>query len=132
MMEMVNGLYKIKEKQGFVPAPDWRFTLESLLQILAPFAPHITEELWHELGHNDTIHIDHWPKWDEQYLTSDTVTIIVQVNGKLRSKLELPISMDQQGVEKAALADENVQRFTQNKPPKKMVYIPGKLINIVV
>jgi leucyl-tRNA synthetase len=132
MMEMVNGLYKIKEKQGFMPAPDWQFTLESLLQILAPFAPHMTEELWHELGHNDTIHIDHWPKWDEKYLTSDTVTIIVQVNGKLRSKLELPISTDQQGVEKTALADENVQRFTQNKPPKKMVYIPGKLINIVV
>ncbi len=132
MMEMVNGLYKIKEKQGFMPAQDWRFTLESLLQILAPFAPHMTEELWHELGHNDTIHIDHWPKWDEKYLTSDTVMIIVQVNGKLRSKLELPISTDQQGVEKAALADENVQRFTQNKPPKKMVYIPGKLINIVV
>ena len=56
----------------------------------------------------------------------------MQVNGKLRSKLELPISTDQQGVEVAALADENVQRFTQNKPPKKMVYIPGKLINIVV
>lgn len=132
MMEMVNGLYKIKESHGIQASAIWRFTLESLLQILAPFAPHITEELWQELGHTDTIHVNHWPKWDEKYLKSDTTTIIVQVNGKLRSKLELPVDIDQQGVETAALADENVQKFTNNKPPKKMVYVPGKLVNIVV
>ena len=132
MMEMVNGLYKIKEAQGIQASATWWFTLESLLQILAPFAPHITEELWHELGHTDTIHVNHWPKWDEKYLKSDTMTIIVQVNGKLRSKLKLPVDTDRQGVEAAALADENVQKFTNNKPPKKMVYVPGKLVNIVV
>ena len=60
------------------------------------------------------------------------MTIIVQVNGKLRAKLELSSDMDKQGVEEAALADENVQKFTNNKPPKKMVYVPGKLVNIVV
>lgn len=132
MMEMVNGLYKFKESHGMQASETWRFTLESLLQILAPFAPHITEELWHELGHTDTIHVNHWPKWDEKYLKSDTMTIIVQVNGKLRSKLKLPVDTDRQGVEAAALADENVQKFTNNKPPKKMVYVPGKLVNIVV
>jgi len=132
MMEMVNGLYKIKGAQSIQASATWRFTLESLLQILAPFAPHITEELWQELGHTDTIHVNHWPKWDEKYLKSDTMTIIVQVNGKLRSKLKLPADIDQQGVEIAALADENVQKFTNNKPPKKMVYVPGKLVNIVV
>ena len=132
MMEMVNGLYKIKESQGIDTSDEWRFALESLIQILAPFAPHITEELWHEMGHDDTVHVGHWPKWDEKYLKSDTMTIIVQVNGKLRAKLELPSDMDKQGVEAAALADENVQKFTNNKPPKKMVYVPGKLVNIVV
>ena len=132
MMEMVNGLYKIKEAQSIQASATWRFTLESLLQILAPFAPHITEELWHELGHTDTIHVNHWPKWDEKYLVSDVMTIIVQVNGKLRSKLELPTDIDQQGVEAAALADANVQKFTNNKPPKKMVYVPGKLLNVVI
>ena len=132
MMEMVNGLYKIKESHGIDTSDEWRFALESLIQILAPFAPHITEELWHEMGHNDTVHVGHWPKWDEKYLKSDTMTIIVQVNGKLRAKLELPSDMDKQGVEEAALADENVQKFTNNKPPKKMVYVPGKLVNIVV
>ena len=132
MMEMVNGLYKIKESQEIDMSDEWRFALESLIQILAPFAPHITEELWHEMGHDDTVHVGRWPKWDEKYLKSDTMTIIVQVNGKLRAKLELPSDMDKQGVEAAALADENVQKFTNNKPPKKMVYVPGKLVNIVV
>ncbi len=132
MMEMVNGLYKIKESHGIDTLDEWRFALESLIQILAPFAPHITEELWHEMSHDDTVHVGHWPKWDEKYLKSDTMTIIVQVNGKLRAKLELSSDMDKQGVEAAALADENVQKFTNNKPPKKMVYVPGKLVNIVV
>ena len=132
MMEMVNGLYKIKESQEIDMSDEWRFALESLIQILAPFAPHITEELWHEMGHDDTVHVGRWPKWDEKYLKSSVMTIIVQVNGKLRAKLELPSDMDKQGVETAALADENVQKFTNNKPPKKMVYVPGKLVNIVV
>lgn len=132
MMEMVNGLYKFKESHGMQASETWRFTLESLLQILAPFAPHITEELWRELGHADTIHVNHWPKWDEKYLVSDVMTIIVQVNGKLRSRLELPADIDRQGVEEAALADANVQKFTNNKPPKKMVYVPGKLLNVVI
>ena len=132
MMEMVNGLYKFKETHGIQASETWRFALESLLQILAPFAPHITEELWQELGHTDTIHVDHWPKWDEKYLTSDTMTIIVQVNGKLRAKLELPADADKDAIEQAALADENVIKFTSNKPPKKVIYVPKKLVNIVV
>ena len=132
MMEMVNGLYKFKESHGMQALETWRFTLESLLQILAPFAPHITEELWHELGHTDTIHVNHWPKWDEQYLVSDVMTIIVQVNGKLRSKLELPADIDQQGVEAAALADEKVCSYLDARAPKKVIYVPGKLVNIVV
>lgn len=132
MMEMVNGLYKFKESHGMQVSETWRFTLESLLQILAPFAPHITEELWQELGHTDTIHVNHWPKWDEQYLVSDVMTIIVQVNGKLRSKLELPTDIDQQGVEAAALADEKVCSYLDTRTPKKVIYVPGKLVNIVV
>ena len=132
MMEMVNGLYKFKETHGIQSSETWRFSLESLLQILAPFAPHITEELWHELGRTDTIHVDHWPKWDEKYLTSDTMTIIVQVNGKLRAKLELPADTNQDTIEQAALADENVIKFTSNKPPKKVIYVPKKLVNIVI
>ena len=132
MMEAVNGLYKLKETSAISRSEAWQFAIESLLQILAPFAPHITEELWHELGHNETIHIDHWPKWDDRFIQSSTMTIIVQVNGKLRAKLELPVDVDQQTVESEALADVNVQKFLDNKKPTKVVYIPGRLVNIVV
>ena len=132
MMEAVNGLYKLKETSAISRSEAWQFAIESLLQILAPFAPHITEELWHELGYNETIHIDHWPKWDDRFIQSSTMTIIVQVNGKLRAKLELPVDVDQQTVESEALADVNVQKFLDNKKPTKVVYIPGRLVNIVV
>jgi leucyl-tRNA synthetase len=98
---------------------------------LAPFAPHITEELWQDLGHTDTIHRDHWPKWDDSLIQSDMMTIIVQVNGKLRAKLELPVDVDQKTVESEALANANVQKFLDNKKPTKVVYIPGRLVSIV-
>ena len=132
MMEMVNGLYKFKESHGVQASETWRFILESLLQILAPFAPHITEELWHELGHTDTIHVNHWPKWDEKYLVSDVMTIIVQVNGKLRSRLELPADADKETIEQRALDDEKVCAYLDARTPKKVIYVPGKLVNIVV
>ena len=132
MMEMVNGLYKFKESHGMQASETWRFTLESLLQILAPFAPHITEELWHELSHTDTIHVDHWPKWDEKYLTSDTMTIIVQVNGKLRSRLELPVDADKETIGQRALNDEKVRAYLDARTPKKVIYVPKKLVNIVI
>ena len=132
MMEMVNGLYKIKESDGISQSDEWKFALESLLQILAPFAPHITEELWSELGHTDTIHRDHWPKWDEKYLQSDTVTVIVQVNGKLRSKIELPPDADRTVAEATALADEHVAKFVGDQAPQKIIYVPGRIVNIVV
>lgn len=130
MMEMVNALYKIKEADGMAQSAEWTFALESLLQILAPFAPHITEELWHELGHSETIHVDHWPKWDDSFIQSSVMTVIVQVNGKLRAKLELSTDADEDAVKQAALADENVQRFVGGEP-KKIIYISGKLVNIV-
>ena len=131
MMEMVNALYKVKESVGITDTDVWRFALESLLQILAPFAPHITEELWHELGYEDTIHVDHWPKWDDSQIQSDTMMIIVQVNGKLRAKLELPVDTDEETIKKTALDDENVRRFIDSEP-KKVIYVAGKLVSVVV
>ena len=132
MMELVNGLYRIKESDGVASTIEWRFAIESLLQILAPFAPHITEELWSQLGHDDTIHVDHWPQWDDVYLQSATMTIVVQVNGKLRSKVELPADADESAVKTAALADEHVQKFIGEKEPTKVIYISGRLVNVVV
>jgi leucyl-tRNA synthetase len=132
MMEAVNTYYKLKESGQFGKSAEWQFALESLLQVLAPFAPHITEELWHQLGHDNTIHVDSWPKWDDKYLVTSIMTVIVQVNGKLRAKLMLPAGANEEEVKAQALAQPNVQNFVGGKQPAKVVYVPGRLVNIVV
>ena len=131
MMEAVNSYFKLKEK-GIGKSSAWTFAIESLLQVLSPFAPHITEELWHQIGHDDTIHIDHWPKWDNQYLQTDTVTVVVQVNGKLRAKISVPKSIGEEEAKRLALDEENVKIFVGDKKPTKVIYVPGRLVSIVV
>jgi leucyl-tRNA synthetase len=100
--------------------------------LLSPIVPHITHELWHVLG-QESLLLDHgWPKVDEAALVKDSLQIIVQVNGKLRSRVEVPASADKSQVEAAAFADENVLRFTEGKQIIKVIVVPGKLVNIVV
>jgi len=132
MMEAVNSYYKLKETYGIGKSAAWQFAVESLLQVLAPFAPHITEELWQQLGHEQTIHKDTWPEWDEQYLVSETMTIVVQVNGKVRATLELAKDNTKEAIEAAALSDEKVASFVGDKKPAKVIYVPGRLVNIVL
>jgi leucyl-tRNA synthetase len=132
MMEAVNDLYKVKEQDHFANAQEWQFALESLLQLLAPFAPHVTEELWQQLGHNSSIHTSEWPKYDEQYLVSDTMTIAVQVNGKLRGELELHVDTDEAGIVEAAKANDKVKAYIDGKEVVKTIYVPGKILNIVI
>ena len=132
MMETVNELYKLKMRLAYTTAPEtWRWAVETLLQLLAPFAPHITEELWETLGHDKSIHISEWPKYDNKYLTNDTMTIVVQVNGKLRAQLELPVDADEATVVAAARAQEKVQPLISGEP-RKTIYVPKKLVNFVV
>lgn len=132
MMEDVNELYKIKADHGFKSGQHWQFAIESLLQLLAPFAPHMTEELWHDLGHADTIHVDHWPKLDEKYLKVESVTIVVQVNGKVRAQLELPLNTAEDEIVGAAKADSKIVPYLEGKEIKKSVYVPDKLVNFVI
>jgi leucyl-tRNA synthetase len=133
LMEAVNELYKHKTTIRFEQAPQaWEETLATLLQLLAPFAPHITEELWQQLGRQGSIHTSDWPIHDEQYLTSDTMTIVVQVNGKLRSQLQLPADADEAQVLAAASSDPKVQAALADQPIKKRIYIPKKLVNFVI
>ncbi len=132
MMEAVNNYYKLKVQYPVGKSPAWTYAVESLLQILSPFAPHITEELWSQMGHTDTIHVDHWPTWDNQYLQMDTITIVVQVNGKLRAKLSVVSDATEDDIKQLALNDANVQIFMGNKKPTKVIYVPGRLVNIVV
>lgn len=132
MMECVNELYKIKAKQGFADRANWEFALKSLTQLLAPFAPHIAEEVWHDLGETSSIHVDHWPVHDEQYLVSDSMTIVVQVNGKVRAQITVPIDTSEDSLKELAINEDNVLKHLDGRQPKKVIYVPKKLINVVV
>ncbi len=132
LMEFTNELYKIKAEKGFVAGKSWQFALNSLLQLLAPFAPHITEELWHQLGNEDSIHTSEWPAWDEQYLVTDTITVVVQVNGKVRAQLQVAADATEEDVITAAKADQKVAGYLEGATMRKTIYVPGKLISFVV
>lgn len=131
MMQCTNDLYKLSAEHKFNDRQNWQFALESLVMMVAPFAPHIAEELWRTLGHEDSVHVDHWPVFDKQYIEQDTVTIVVQVNGKVRANLQLSATATEEEVKTAALADENVKKYATGSV-KKTIYVPGKLINLVV
>ncbi len=103
-----------------------------VLRLLSPIAPHITHELWRGLGYGDDILHAAWPVVDESALVRDSIELVIQVNGKLRGKIELPASTDKAAIEAAALANENVQKFTEGKEVAKVIVVPGKLVNIVV
>jgi leucyl-tRNA synthetase len=129
LMEYVNELYKLKTS-GF--SAEWQEPLETLVQLLAPFAPHMSAELWQQIGKGDSIDTVSWPSWSEDSLVAETVTIIVQVNGKLRAKLVVPKESTQEEIEQIALTDSNVANFVGEQKPTKIIYVPGRLVNIVV
>ncbi len=110
-----------------------RAILEPLTILLSPFAPHICEELWQTaLGHSQTIFDASYPDFDDKYLVESTFEYPVSVNGKLRFKLELPLGIPNTEIEAAALADQNTAKFLAGTTPKKVVVVPGKIINIVI
>ncbi len=132
MMESVNSYLKLKEEVGIGKNDTWQFAIESLLQVLAPFAPHITEELWQQLGHTDTIHVDHWPEWDETHLISEVMKIPVQVNGKVRVTLEVNKNISEEEVTKLAQDDSKIKSYLADKKLTKAIYVPGRIVNLVV
>ncbi len=133
VMEAVNELYRLKVTVPFGAAPEaWRWAIESLLLLLAPFVPHITEELWMQLGHTDSIHLAKWPVYEEQYLTSDRMTIVIQINGKVRSQIEVSSSATEEEVTAQAKEDKKAVVYLTNQTPKKTIYVPGKLVNFVL
>jgi len=109
-----------------------RAVLEQFVLLLAPYAPHLAEELWQKLGHPGSLTQAPWPVLDERYLVEDLVTYVVQVNGKVREKLEVPADADEDAVRQAALASEKVQGWLEGKTLVKTVFVPGKLVGLVV
>jgi leucyl-tRNA synthetase len=99
---------------------------------LAPVAPHLAEELWARLGRPYSIHQQPWPAFDPAALVTDEITLVVQVNGKVRDRITVPVGIDQEEARRRALASETVQRHLEGKAPRQVVYVEGRLINIVV
>ncbi len=124
MMEYSNHLTGLKVRP--------RSALEPFVLLLAPFAPHIAEELWLALGHEKSLAYEPWPVFDESLTRADEVEIPVQINGKLRAKLKAPLGITKAALEAAALADSRVQELIKGKKVLRVIVVPGKLVNIVV
>ena len=131
IMELVNALYQYHEKGGR-HAGILGAVIEDLLLLLAPFAPHIAEELWQELGKEGSVHKAAWPDYDPEALALDEVEVVLQVNGKVRGRITVPSTMSQEEVQDTVLAMERAKQLVEGKTVVKVISVPGKLINIVV
>ncbi|MDY6835991.1 MAG: leucine--tRNA ligase [Chloroflexota bacterium] len=131
LMEYTNYLTKVLETK-LVGEADWREASNALLLLLAPTAPHLTEELWNRIGESYSIHNQPWPRWDEEFTREDQFTLVVQVNGKLRDKVDVPVSIGESEARELALNREKVKAHLDGKQIAHVIYVPGRLVNIVV
>ena len=129
-MELVNNITSFSQKDENPGV--MREALESLVRLLTPFVPHICSELWETMGHSQKLEQVGWPEYDDQALVEEEVLVVVQVNGKVRGKVKVPAEASEDQVKEAALSEQNVQRFTEGKTVRKVIVIPGKLVNVVV
>jgi leucyl-tRNA synthetase len=132
MMELLNSLYKYdsdtaEKNLGFLEE-----VVSTLIRLLAPFAPHFAEEMWEKLGYSYSIFNQPWPKFEQSALVKDVVELGVQVNGKVRAKIEVPSDMSNEDIEKTVLADNNIISLFDGKSVKKVIIVKGRLVNIVV
>lgn len=132
IMELVNAMYQFKDSHETVQAELANELVQKLLLLLAPFTPHITEELWHEVGFEGSIHQQDWPVYEEAALVIDEIEIAIQVNGKVRDKITIPVDMPKAELEVLALDLDRVKEFTTDKTVAKVIIIPNKIVNIVV
>lgn len=132
IMELVNAMYQYKDGHDAVQGDLAEELVQKLLLLLAPFTPHITEELWHECGYEGSVHQQVWPTYEEKALAVDEVEIAVQVNGKVRDKLTVAVNMDKAALEEQAKALPRVQEFIDGKNVVKVIVVPNKIVNIVV
>jgi leucyl-tRNA synthetase len=131
LMEFVNELYQLRER-GATESPAWRESLESLALMLAPSAPHLGEELWHRLGKEYSVHQQNWPSFDPALTVEETVELAVQINGKVRDRIETAVDAEEEAVLELAMASERVRDAVGSKQVRKVIYVPGRILNIVV
>jgi len=131
LMEFTNALIKVKGTQVY-GTEAWEEAVETLLLLLAPCCPHIAEELWARADRPYSIHQQSWPQFNPDLAADEVITLIVQINGKLRARIEAPADISEEAAREAALSDENIQRYIGDKETRKVIYVPGRLVNIVV
>ena len=131
LMELNNALVKAKETPLF-GTPAWEEAVQSLLLMLAPACPHVAEELWVRTGQTYSVHQQPWPTWDPEVAAEEMITLVVQVNGKVRDRLNVPVGIDDETARSRALESEGVRRHTEGKQIVKVVIVPGRLVNVVV
>ncbi len=131
LMSLRNDLAKVF-REHTVSRTAWDEAIDTLLLLLAPIAPHVTEELWHLRGHDSSIHLEAWPEADPDIAAEDTITMVIQVNGKVRDRVDVPADITVSDAEAAALASERIQKWTSEGTIRKVIARPPNLVNIVV
>jgi leucyl-tRNA synthetase len=131
LMEFTNALYKARES-GLAGTPAWDEARHSLILLIAPVAPHMAEELWARTGHPYSVHQQRWPVADPALAAEDEVEVVLQVNGKVRDKLTVPVNADEEALRSLAMASERVQGHVGDRSIRKVIVVPGKLVNVVV
>ena len=130
LMEFTNYLAKVRET-GLVTESAWKETIDALLLLLAPTTPHQAEELWQKIGHEYSIHNQSWPRWDEKLAKDEEITLVVQVNGKLRDRIAVPVSITEAEARELALESQRVKAYLEGKELLKTIYVSGRLVNFV-
>jgi leucyl-tRNA synthetase len=130
LMELSNEMMKLKDK--LYGSPAWNEAVEVYIQMLAPVAPHISEEMWSLLGKPYSVHTSRWPAVDEQAAAVDEITLVLQVNGKVRDRITVPVDISESDAREHALANESVQKLLEGREPRQVIYVKGRLVNVVI
>ena len=131
LMQYTNHLTD-KRSDSSISNDTWRECLNKLLVLMAPIAPHLSEELWEMSGNKFSVHQQKWPDYDDQLATDEKITLVVQVNGKLRDKIEAPLTISEDEAKDLAMASEKIKIQIAGNDIMKVIYVPGRLVNIVV
>jgi leucyl-tRNA synthetase len=131
LMELLNEMYKARE-QGAAGTDEWYEAVDIYLRMMAPVTPHIAEELWAFHGKPYSIHQQVWPEVDLEAAAEELITLVVQVNGKLRDRIMVPVDISEEQARAVALQSEAIQKFLAGKPPRNVIVVPGRLVNIVL
>jgi leucyl-tRNA synthetase len=131
LMELLNEMYKARE-QGATGTPEWAEAQDIYLRMMAPVTPHVAEELWAYLGKPYSIHEQPWPAVDEDAAAEEEITLVLQINGKVRDRIQVPVNITAEDAQAFALENATVQKYLGGKAPRKVILVPGRLVNIVI